>query len=80
MTTEIQNLINNYLHPLLGLVIFMGLVVGIAKNFDAINDSSGSGRRKEGIIAVVYMVGYVIVVVAIIAVAVTKIAAIKMTI
>jgi len=80
MGTEIQSLINNYLHPLLGLVIFMGLVVGFAKNFDAINDSSGSGRRKEGIIATVYFVGYVIVIVAVISLAVTKIAGIKMTV
>lgn len=80
MQTEIQNLINNYLHPLMGLIIFMGVVVGFAKNFDAINDSSGSGRRKEGIISTVYIVGYVIVIVAIITLVVTKIAAIKMTV
>ena len=80
MQNEIQNLINNYLHPLMGLIIFMGVVVGLAKNFDAINDSSGSGRRKEGIISTVYIVGYVIVIVTIITLVVTKIASIKMTI
>lgn len=80
MKPEIQNLIDTYLHPLLGLIILMGVAGGVAKNFDAINDSSGSGRRKEGILSIVYIVGFVIAIVVIIGVVVKKIAEIKMTI
>ena len=72
--SEINDLLSNYFKPILMLVIFMGVGIGIAKNFDAISDSSGTGRRKEGIISTVYIAGGVILAIALLTLVGTKIA------
>ncbi len=70
--SEINDLLSNYFKPILMLVIFMGVGIGIAKNFDAISDSSGTGRRKEGIISTVYIAGGILLAFALLSLVATK--------
>ncbi len=56
--TQVQSIVDNYLLPIYMLIVLMGAITGILKNWENINDSSGSGRRKEGLINVAYIIGY----------------------
>jgi len=80
MKQEINNLLQNYGVPLVCLIMLLGVIVGIANNWSAINDASGSGRRKEGLINVLYTIGYVALGLAIISGALTMLGGLKLSI
>lgn len=65
MNGALNTVISDYLIPFFAFAIVMGVVTGVVKNWEAINDNTGNGRRKEGFINVAWMVGYVVVAVAV---------------
>lgn len=53
-----------------GILVF-GAGIGIAMNFDKIIDRDGNGTRKEGLINLGWIVGYIIIAMAILAAVIT---------
>lgn len=71
---DLQGFINEYGIPVVAAFILLGVGFGIAKNLDLIVDKEGTGSRQEGIKNVVWIVGFVIVGLAILAGVVTLVA------
>lgn len=67
LKSELQSFINDYGIPLVAAFLVLGVAFGIVKNLDLIVDKEGSGSRREGITNVVWIVGYVIVALAVLA-------------
>ena len=60
ISTALNSIIADYLIPFYGFAILMGVIAGIVKNWESINDNTGNGRRKEGFINIAWIVGYVV--------------------
>jgi hypothetical protein len=80
MKQEINNLLTSYGLPLVSLIMLLGVIVGIANNWTAINDSSGSGRRKEGLLNVLYTIAYVVLGIAVITGAMTLLGNLRLSV
>lgn len=63
---QLNQILSNYGTPIVVFIIILSAVGGVLFNLDKIMDSEGRGTRKEGILNVVYIVGGVILTVAII--------------
>lgn len=70
---EISNFLDDYMLPVCGGMLLLGLVMAIIKNFDAINDANSAGRRKEGLVNLGMFLLYVFIGVTIIGLAAFKI-------
>ncbi len=66
MKDEINKILTDYLLPITVMVMIIGVIVGLVKNWDAINDANSSGRRKEGLLNVGHIVVYLAISVAVI--------------
>jgi hypothetical protein len=66
MRNEINKILTDYLLPITCLVMIFGVIVGLVKNWDAINDANSSGRRKEGLLNVGHIIMYLAISVAVI--------------
>lgn len=62
--STVNDILDKWFVPLVILCIFLGAGTGLAKNWKNISDETGSGSRKEGIISVVYYIGYSILAIA----------------
>jgi len=80
MKQDINNLLTDYALPLVTLLMLLGVIVGILNNWSAINDASGSGRRKEGLLNVLYTILYVVLGITIIAGSMTLLGGLKLSV
>mgnify|MGYP003440758084 FL=1 len=80
MRDEVNKILSDYLVPITCLVMIMGVVVGLIKNWDAINDANSSGRRKEGLFNVGHIVMYAFIGIAIIGLIMTALTKLTMKI
>lgn len=67
ITGKLNEVLSNYGVPIVIFIIVISGVYGVVNNLDKIMDSDGRGTRKEGIMNVIYIMGGVILAVAIIA-------------
>ena len=77
--TEINKILSDYGVPLVGFVMLLGLIHGVAANWAAIY-SAEPGRRKEAFINMLYIVGYYALAIVVIGVAVAGISKIKLSV
>lgn len=59
--TDINSFLSNYAVPVIAMCLVIGVCVGVVMNFDKIVDRDGQGTRKEGLINLLWIVGYVVV-------------------
>lgn len=71
---------SDYLIPIFIFINIIALIGGLAKNWKAINDNSGTGMRKTGFINIAYIVGYCLAGTAVIAACLAQIRSISITI
>lgn len=69
--TEVNTFLNDYAVWLIAGILVFGAGIGIAMNFDKIIDRDGQGTRKEGLINLGWIVGYIIIAMAILAAIIT---------
>lgn len=65
--TDVNTFLNDYAVPLIAMLLVVGVGIGVVMNYDKIIDAKGDGTRKEGLINLLWVVGYIIVGLAIIA-------------
>lgn len=70
---NINNILSQYGVPIIALLLVVGVAIGVVMNFDKIVDKDGQGTRKEGLINLIWIIGYVIVGLGILAAAVAYI-------
>lgn len=58
---DINSFLSNYAVPVIAMCLVIGVCVGVVMNFDKIVDRDGQGTRKEGLINLLWIVGYVVV-------------------
>lgn len=58
---EMTRILSDYGAPIIAGMLILSAAFGIVQNYDKIIDKDGNGTRKEGLINVVWIVGYVIV-------------------
>lgn len=58
---EMTRVLSDYGAPIIAGMLILSAAFGIVQNYDKIIDKDGNGTRKEGLINVVWIVGYVIV-------------------
>lgn len=75
-----NTLISQYGVPLIGICMFIAIASGIFKNWDDITDQSGGGKRRDGLINILYMVGYAMLACALFAIISTMVSGISFTI
>ncbi len=71
---NINTLLSQYGVPMIAFLLVVGVAIGVVMNFDKIIDKDGQGTRKEGLINLLWIIGYVVVGLAILAAAVAYIA------
>lgn len=62
LRSDINGFFIDYGIPIVLASIVMGVVYGLIQNLDLITDEKGNGDRKKGLIAVAWIVLYVIVI------------------
>ncbi len=67
ISSAINEVLQNYGVPIVAFFLVFGIAVGIIMNFDKIIDKDGNGTRKEGLINLVWIVGFVVIAIAVIA-------------
>lgn len=80
MQKAINGILNDYLLPITIMVMIIGVIVGLVKNWDAINDANSSGRRKEGLFNVGHIVMYLFISIAVIGLSLKALNGIKMSV
>lgn len=58
---EMTRVLSDYGAPIIAGMLILSAAFGIVQNYDKIIDKDGNGTRKEGLINVVWIVGYVVV-------------------
>ena len=58
---EINKIITDNLLPISCLIIILGVITGLIKNWNVIKDANSSSRRKEGIISVGFTIVYFVI-------------------
>lgn len=71
--SEVNSFLSEYAVPLMAMLLVVGVCIGVVMNYDKIIDKDGQGTRKEGIINLLWVVGYVIIALAIIGAMITLI-------
>lgn len=69
--SEMNTFLQDYAVWLIAGILVFGAGIGIAMNFDKIIDRDGNGTRKEGLINLGWIVGYIIIGMAILAAVIT---------
>ena len=65
---EVNTFLSDYAVPVIAmLLLIVGVGIGVVMNYDKIIDRDGQGTRKEGIVNLLWVVGYIIIGLAIIA-------------
>ena len=62
---EVNTFLSDYAVPVIAMLLRVG--IGVVMNYDKIIDRDGQGTRKEGIVNLLWVVGYIIIGLAIIA-------------
>ncbi|TXH79202.1 MAG: hypothetical protein E6Q85_00420 [Thiothrix sp.] len=70
---QINDFLGDYMFPICAGMILLGVVVGVIRNFDSLNDANSAGKRKEGLVNLGFLMLYVVVGVAIIALVLNQI-------
>ena len=63
---EVNTFLSDYAVPVIAMLLIVGVGIGVVMNYDKIIDRDGQGR-KEGIVNLLWVVGYIIIGLAIIA-------------
>lgn len=71
---NINTLLSQYGVPMIAFLLVVGVAIGVVMNFDKIVDKDGQGTRKEGLINLLWVIGYIVVGLAILSAAVAYIA------
>lgn len=58
---EMSRILSDYGTPIISGMLILSAAFGIVQNYDKIIDKDGNGTRKEGLINVVWIIGYVVV-------------------
>ena len=64
---EVNTFLSDYAVPVIAMLLIVGVGIGVVMNYDKIIDRDGQGTRKEGIVNLLWVVGYIIIGLAIIA-------------
>lgn len=80
ITGKFNQILSQYGVPAVVFIIVLSGVAGVLINLDKIMDSDGRGTRKEGILNVVYIMGGVVLAVAIISAVVTVAKGVKLSV
>lgn len=67
LRTEVNSFLSEYAVPVIVMLLIVGVGIGVVMNYDKIIDRDGQGTRKEGIVNLLWVVGYIIIGLAIIA-------------
>lgn len=67
LRTEVNSFLSEYAVPVIAMLLIVGVGIGVVMNYDKIIDRDGQGTRKEGIVNLLWVVGYIIIGLAIIA-------------
>lgn len=61
ITGDVNTFLSDYAVPIIAMVFVVGIGWGVAHNYDKIIDKDNQGTRKEGLMNLVWIAGYVIV-------------------
>lgn len=61
ITSDVNDFLSNYAVPIIAMVFVVGIGWGVAHNYDKIIDKDNQGTRKEGLINLAWIAGYVII-------------------
>lgn len=61
MKSEINSFLSTYAVPIIATVLIVSVGWGVAQNYDKIIDKDGQGTRKEALINLAWIVGYVVI-------------------
>ena len=64
---EVNTFLSDYAVPVIAMLLIVGVGIGVVMNYDKIIDRDGQGTKKEGIVNLLWVVGYIIIGLAIIA-------------
>lgn len=64
---SLSKFLSDYAVPVIAMLLIVGVGIGVVMNYDKIIDRDGQGTRKEGIVNLLWVVGYIIIGLAIIA-------------
>lgn len=78
--STINEVLSDWGVTIIGGTILLGLANGLVKNWDNINDTSGTGRKKEGIQNVIYSILYALLILVVLGVAVTAVQKLKLSV
>lgn len=78
--STINEVLSDWGVTIIGATILLGLGNGLVKNWDNINDTSGTGRKKEGIQNVIYSILYALLILVVLGVAVTAVQKLKLSV
>jgi len=59
MKSTMQSFVDDYILPIAGILLIVGVIWSVIHNFDLINDKEGQGKKKEGLMNVAWTVGYI---------------------
>jgi len=59
MKSVMQSFVDDYILPIAGVLLVVGVIWSVVKNYDLINDADGQGKKKEGLMNVAWSVGYI---------------------
>lgn len=59
--SDVNSFLSDYAVPIIAMVFVVGIGWGVAHNYDKIIDKDNQGTRKEGLINLAWIAGYVIV-------------------
>ena len=58
---EVNTFLSDYAVPVIAMLLIVGVGIGVVMNYDKIIDRDGQGTRKEGIVNLLWVVGYIII-------------------
>jgi len=56
----LNSFLTNWILPLFGVALLIGVVLGVIQNYDKMTDKEGTGTKKEGFINIGWIVGYIV--------------------
>ncbi|MBW9280235.1 hypothetical protein [Bacteroides fragilis] len=78
--STINEVLSDWGVTIIGATVLLGLANGLVKNWDNINDTSGTGRKKEGIQNVIYSILYALLILVVLGVAVAAVQKLKLSV
>lgn len=76
---EMSRLLNDYAAPIIAGMLIIGAAFGFVQNYDKIIDKDGNGTRKEGIINMVWIVGYILIAMVLLGIIVSTVGSMRLS-